>query len=53
MVVLMSKVLYMDDGYLKEFEAEVESVKDNKYVVLAKLLSILLEGELLMTWEFY
>ena len=35
-MVLMSKVLYMDDGYLKEFEAEVESVKDNKYVVLDK-----------------
>ena len=26
--------LYMDDMYLKEFEAIVESVKDNKYVVL-------------------
>ena len=30
----MSKALYMDDGYLKEFEATVESVKDDKYVVL-------------------
>ncbi len=30
----MSKALYMDDCYLKEFEAEVKSVKDGKYVVL-------------------
>ncbi len=30
----MSKALYMDDCYLKEFEATVESVKDDKYVVL-------------------
>jgi len=28
------KALYMDDMYLKEFEATVESVKDDKYVVL-------------------
>ena len=30
----MEKALYMDDSYLKEFEAVVESVKDEKYVVL-------------------
>lgn len=30
----MSKALYLDDCYLKEFEAEVISVKDGKYVVL-------------------
>jgi len=30
----MQQALYMDDMYLKEFEAIVESVKDNKYVVL-------------------
>ena len=30
----MSKDLYMDDCYLKEFEATVESVKDDKYVIL-------------------
>ena len=30
----MEKALYMDDCYLKEFEAVVESVKDGKYVVL-------------------
>ena len=30
----MSKALYMDECYLKEFEATVESVKDDKYVVL-------------------
>ena len=30
----MSKALYMDDCYLKEFEAVVESVKDDKYVIL-------------------
>tara|TARA_Y100000031_G_C8224207_1_gene387498 strand:- start:951 stop:1664 length:714 start_codon:yes stop_codon:yes gene_type:complete len=28
------KALYMDDSYLKEFEATVESVKDDKYIVL-------------------
>ena len=32
----MEKALYMDDSYLKEFEATVESVKDGKYVVLDK-----------------
>ena len=32
----MSKALYLDDSYLKEFEAEVVSVKDGKYVVLDK-----------------
>jgi len=30
----MTKALYMDDSYLKEFEATIESVKDDKYVVL-------------------
>ena len=30
----MSKVLYLDDMFLKEFEAEVVSVKDGKYIVL-------------------
>lgn len=30
----MEKALYMDDCYLKEFEAVVESVKDDKYVIL-------------------
>ena len=30
----MEKPLYMDDCYLKEFEAVVESIKDGKYVVL-------------------
>lgn len=30
----MSKALYMDNCYLKEFEAEVTSVKDGKYIVL-------------------
>jgi len=30
----MTKALYMDDSYLKEFEASVVSVKDDKYVVL-------------------
>jgi len=28
--------MYMDDSYLKEFEAVVESIKDGKYVVLDK-----------------
>lgn len=32
----MESALYMDDSYLKEFEAVVESVKDDKYVVLDK-----------------
>src|SRR3989344_785485 len=32
----MQQALYMDDMYLKEFEAIVESVKDDKYVVLDK-----------------
>ena len=30
----MSNPLYMDNCYLKEFEAVVESVKDDKYIVL-------------------
>ncbi|MAG91845.1 alanyl-tRNA editing protein AlaX [Candidatus Woesearchaeota archaeon] len=32
----MQNALYMDDSYLKEFEATVESVKDDKFVVLDK-----------------
>lgn len=32
----MQGALYMNDSYLKEFEAVVESVKDGKYVVLDK-----------------
>ena len=32
----MSNALYMDNCYLKEFEAKVESVKDDKYVILDK-----------------
>lgn len=31
---IMSKALYLDDMFLKEFEAEVVSVKDGKYIVL-------------------
>lgn len=30
----MDKALYMDNSYLKEFEATVESIKDDKFVVL-------------------
>jgi len=30
----MARALYMDDCYLKEFEAEIKSVSDGKYVVL-------------------
>ncbi len=30
----MTKAIYLDDSYVKEFEATVESVKDNKYIVL-------------------
>ncbi len=36
MNILMIKALYLEDCYLKEFEATVESVKDGKYVVLDK-----------------
>ena len=32
----MENALYMNDSYLKEFEAAVESVKDGKYVVLSQ-----------------
>ena len=32
----MESALYMNDSYLKEFEAVVESVKDDKFVVLDK-----------------
>jgi len=32
----MKGALYMNDSYLKEFEAVVESVKDDKYVILDK-----------------
>jgi len=31
-----NKILYMKNNYLKEFEAVVESVKDNKYIVLSQ-----------------
>lgn len=30
----MEKALYMNDPYLKEFEATVESIKDDKFIVL-------------------
>ena len=30
----MTKALYLDDSYTKEFTAKVESIKDGKYVVL-------------------
>jgi len=32
----MENAMYMDDSYIKEFEAVVESVKDDKFVVLDK-----------------
>jgi misacylated tRNA(Ala) deacylase len=32
----MQNALYMSDSYLKEFEATVESVKDDKYVILSQ-----------------
>src|SRR3989338_7763189 len=32
----MQNALYMTDSYLKEFEATVESVKDDKFVVLSQ-----------------
>jgi misacylated tRNA(Ala) deacylase len=32
----MNNALYMDNSYLKEFEATVESIKDDKYVILDK-----------------
>lgn len=32
----MENALYMKDSYLKEFEATVEAVKDDKYVVLSQ-----------------
>jgi misacylated tRNA(Ala) deacylase len=32
----MQNALYMSDSYLKEFEAVVDSVKDDKYVVLSQ-----------------
>lgn len=32
----MEKALYMNDSYLREFEATVESVKDDKFIVLDK-----------------
>src|SRR3989344_216482 len=32
----MQNALYMNDSYLKEFEAVVESVKDGKYIVLSQ-----------------
>jgi len=33
---MMAKALYMDDAYLKEFEATITSVKDGRYIVLDK-----------------
>lgn len=30
----MGKILYLDDCYLKEFEAEVKSVKESRYIIL-------------------
>jgi len=35
---IMTKALYLDDAYLKEFESKVKSVKDGKYVVLEETL---------------
>lgn len=32
----MKNALYMDDCYIKEFEATVENVKDDKYIVLSQ-----------------
>jgi len=32
----MVKVLYMDDSYLKEWDAKVESVSQNKFIILDK-----------------
>ena len=32
----MKEALYLEDSYLKEFEAEVLELKDNKYIVLDK-----------------
>lgn len=32
----MENALYMDDSYLKEFEANVNSVKDGKFIILNK-----------------
>ncbi|MEA2037734.1 MAG: alanyl-tRNA editing protein [Nanoarchaeota archaeon] len=32
----MAEALYLDDSYLKEFEAKVVSIKDNKFVLLDK-----------------
>ena len=32
----MENALYMNDSYLKEFSATIESVKDNKFIVLDK-----------------
>jgi len=40
----MKNALYMDDMYLKEFEATVESVKDDKFVVLDKTAFYPLSG---------
>lgn len=36
--------LYMDDMYLKEFEATVESVKDDKYIILDKTVFYPISG---------
>ena len=43
----------MDNCYLKEFEATVESVKDDKYVVLSQTAFYPLGGGLPMILEFY
>lgn len=32
----MENAMYMKDSYVKEFEADIESVKDDKYIVLDK-----------------
>jgi len=40
----MQKPLYMDNCYLKEFEATVESVKDDKYITLSQTAFYPLSG---------
>jgi Ser-tRNA(Ala) deacylase AlaX len=30
----MARALYMDDSYLKKWDAKVKAVKDEKYIVL-------------------
>ncbi len=36
MVLTIQSALYMDNCYIKEFEAVVETVKDDKYVILSR-----------------